>query len=311
MKKYYSNGKLLLTGEYVVLDGALSLAIPTTFGQSLQVETITEPQLIWTSLDEQGFAWFETVFKIEEIATSPAIRNDKISERLFQILNAAKQLNPDFFNTNSGYKVTSRLDFAKNWGLGSSSTLINNVAQWAHVNAFTLLEKTFGGSGYDIACAQYNHPLTYQLQPFNGAQGDITRQVSKINFNPSFKEHLYFVYLNKKQNSRDGIAMYQSNKAQSKTLISEISDITLKMITCQSLNEFDELITYHEKIISKTIKQKPIKERLFNDFNGGIKSLGAWGGDFILVTSENNPKLYFEAKGFETIIPYNDMVLKV
>ena len=39
-KYFYSPGKLLLTGEYVVLDGAKSLAIPTIFGQSLNITSI-------------------------------------------------------------------------------------------------------------------------------------------------------------------------------------------------------------------------------------------------------------------------------
>ena len=47
MQNYYSNGKLLLTGEYVVLDGALSLAIPTRYGQSLTIEPINDSKLIW------------------------------------------------------------------------------------------------------------------------------------------------------------------------------------------------------------------------------------------------------------------------
>ena len=49
-KTYQSNGKLLLTGEYVVLDGALSLAVPTKFGQSMHVENIDQPKIIWKSL---------------------------------------------------------------------------------------------------------------------------------------------------------------------------------------------------------------------------------------------------------------------
>ena len=32
--RFYSNGKLLITGEYVILDGALSLAVPSLLGQS-------------------------------------------------------------------------------------------------------------------------------------------------------------------------------------------------------------------------------------------------------------------------------------
>ena len=53
MKSFYSNGKLLLTGEYAVLDGAKSLAIPVKYGQSLTaVETKTKT-ISWKSLDER------------------------------------------------------------------------------------------------------------------------------------------------------------------------------------------------------------------------------------------------------------------
>ena len=292
----------MLTGEYAVLDGALALAVPTTFGQSLTIEPTDEQQLIWTSFDDKKKVWFETIFELKEIATSQAPRNDKTRNRLVQILNAAKQLNPGFLNKNRGVKVSTHLTFPKNWGLGTSSTLINNMASWAQVDAYNLLDNTFGGSGFDIACAQHDYPVSYQIQGNN-------RFVDPAPFHPSFSDHLYFVFLNKKQNSRDGIAMYHSKKEASKMFISEISDITSKMIVCDSLKEFNKLITAHEILIAKQIQQKPIKQLLFNDFDGDMKSLGAWGGDFILVTSKNNPKNYFKNKGFKTIIPYGDMVL--
>ena len=53
MQTFYSNGKLLITGEYVVLDGALSLALPTKFGQSLIIESINDQKLVWKSFDEK------------------------------------------------------------------------------------------------------------------------------------------------------------------------------------------------------------------------------------------------------------------
>ena len=65
MKRLYSHGKLLLTGEYVVLDGAQSLAIPTSYGQSLTVKPIDESKLIWKSLDENNNLWFEDIFTIQ------------------------------------------------------------------------------------------------------------------------------------------------------------------------------------------------------------------------------------------------------
>ncbi len=46
---FYSNGKLLLTGEYLVLDGAKALALPTKMGQNLQVVTHDKPTISWKS----------------------------------------------------------------------------------------------------------------------------------------------------------------------------------------------------------------------------------------------------------------------
>ena len=300
-KTFYSNGKLLISGEYVVLDGAVSLAIPTKFGQSLTVEPITPSKLIWTSYDASGQIWYENEFSIKDFHSEISIETNEITKRLIQIIKTARTLNPAFLSSTSGFKITTHLDFKNEWGLGTSSTLINNMAQWANIDAFKLLEMTFGGSGYDIACAQHNQPISYQLH--NGKS-----LVKEVNFNPTFKQQLYFVYLNKKQNSREGIAQYKLKKPN-ELLINDISKISDKLIHSKSLSEFESLMTLHEDYISQIIQQKPIKEILFNDFKGCIKSLGAWGGDFILVTSLENPSGYFKNKGFNTIIPFSDMIL--
>jgi mevalonate kinase len=300
-KTFYSNGKLLISGEYVVLDGALSLAIPTKYGQSLTIDPIDEPILIWESFDNQGTVWFQGTFNLSHSQIQQN-QHDETSSRLIQIFNAAKTLNPDFLNTNKGYRITTKLDFPTNWGLGTSSTLINNMAQWANINPYQLLANTFGGSGYDIACAKHDTPITYQIknnQPI----------VHAVNFNPSFKNHLFFVHLNKKQNSREGIKHYRKNKDNSKSRIKEIDAITLKMINSTTLEHFESSIQKHESIISKITNQATIQKTIFNDFTGSIKSLGAWGGDFVLVASKLNPTNYFEKKGYHVIIPYNDMLL--
>ncbi len=301
MQTFFSNGKLLLTAEYVVLDGALSLAIPTEFGQSMVVEPINEPKIIWKSFDETGAIWFEEVVLLNNLSSSNY--DNPFSKRLIEIFNAVKQLNPNFFENSNGFEIATLLDFPRHWGLGTSSTLINNIANWVNVDAYKLLELTFGGSGYDIACAQHSSPLTYQLQP------NKSRTINTVEFNPSFKEQLYFVYLNKKQNSRDGIAQYKSNSTDISASISEINAITLACISCETLTEFNKLITTHESIISKLIKQEPVKHTIFSDFNGSVKSLGAWGGDFVLATSETNPSSYFKDKGFDVILPYSEMVI--
>lgn len=300
---YYSNGKLLISGEYLVLDGALSLAVPTEFGQSLSVEYIDEPYIIWNSLDEKGNSWFQNIFKYEANGMLKQDNDNETANIILQILNAVKQLNPNFINNKQGVKITTSLNFPRYWGLGTSSTLINNIAVWAKVDAYMLLEKTFGGSGYDIACAQNDHPICYHLDCGNP-------KVEIVEFNPSFKEHLYFVYLNKKQNSRDGILKYKEHRKNGKSSIFDLNKITTQMVVCQSLDDFGNLMIKHENIISNIIKLQPVKDVLFNDFNGQIKSLGAWGGDFILAASITNPVHYFRSKGYHTIIPYTEMVLK-
>jgi len=304
VKSYYSNGKLLLTGEYLVLGGALSLALPTQYGQHLKVEEIEASKIVWVSLDERQNVWFETEFNINKNEISHDTRNNtETSNRLFEILKAAQQLNPEFLNSSGGFKITTLLEFPNNWGLGTSSTLINNIASWAQIDAYSLLNLTFGGSGYDIACAQNNTVITYQL-----ASNNNKRLINQVIFNPVFKAHLYFVYLNRKQDSRKGIAQYKKNTSNLSDSINNVNKITQSMIVCNALDDFDKLIDRHEQIISKVIDQEPIKDQLFNDFNGSIKSLGAWGGDFVLATSKSNPIDYFKSKGFETILSFDDMI---
>lgn len=307
MQTFYSHGKLLLTAEYVVLDGAKALALPTKFGQTLTVTSIKEQKIIWDSIDYKGNVWFHDQFMLSngEISTSYTGRNDNdISKRLIAILNAAKTLNPEFLNTKKGYKITTTLEFANNWGLGSSSTLLNNIAQWAKVDAFKLSHATFGGSGYDIACAQNNSVITYTLT-------NSKPLVKRILFNKPFESQLFFVHLNRKQNSRDSIKTYRDNMVNSDKVILKINDITCKLIASNTIEYFNNLLGEHEALIGKITKQTPIKNRLFSDFKHQIKSLGGWNGDFILATGKKEyVHSYFTSKGYNTIISFKGMILQ-
>ncbi|MDH5413555.1 MAG: GYDIA family GHMP kinase [Flavobacteriaceae bacterium] len=309
MTSIYSNGKLLLTGEYVVIDGAKALAFPTSFGQGLEINTLNEPVLIWESYLNDGSKWLQVEFDLPtlKIITATFDSNkegggDILAENLLHILLEAKKLNNFFLSKKQGLLVKSTLTFPINWGLGSSSTLINNIAQWAGVDAFKLLRKTFGGSGYDIACAQNNQAIIYSLK-------DHKPRVEKVHFDPVFKDQLYFVHLNKKQNSREGIAQYQKNKKDVDTCVKQISDLTNEIIICKDLICFEKIIIEHEQIISGIIKQKLVQVEFFSDYFGQTKSLGAWGGDFILATGNEDTPLYFKKKGFNTIISYEEMIL--
>ncbi|WP_299013074.1 GYDIA family GHMP kinase [uncultured Polaribacter sp.] len=307
---FYSNGKLLLTGEYLVLDGAKSLALPTKFGQDLVVEKIKENQIIWGSFTSTGACWFEAVFDLNKMRLINATFNsDKegsaefVAETLLDILKEAKRMNPSFLATANGFVVKTNLTFPRDWGLGSSSTLINSIAAWAKVDAFQLLWNSFKGSGYDIACAQNNTPIFYQIN-------DKKPLVNQVEFNPSFKENLFFVHLNQKQDSKEGIAKFRESGVNFDKEIKRISEIADEFLKANSVLKLNELIVEHEQIISEIIKIQPVKEKLFSDYNlGEIKSLGAWGGDFVLVTGNTETPSYFKNKGFETILTYEEMIL--
>jgi len=309
MSRYYSNGKLLLTGEYAVLDGAVSLAVPTKFGQDLTIEPIQEPELIWGSFTHTGACWFEAIFDLPKLRLKNATFNSDvegsaefIAETLQTILSEARKLNPDFLQTKSGYIVKTNLSFPRNWGLGSSSTLINNVADWANIDAYKLLWNAFSGSGYDIACAQNESPIFYQLENKKPI-------VKQVDFNPTYKEELFFVHLNKKQNSRDGIAQYKKNNQHIQKEITAISNLSNEFVKANSVKDLDKIIEEHERIVSSIIKLNPVKKELFSDYFGAVKSLGAWGGDFVLVTGNEDTPNYFKQKGFETVLLYSEMIL--
>ncbi|WP_273568147.1 GYDIA family GHMP kinase [Maribacter halichondriae] len=300
-QEFYSNGKLLVSGEYAILDGAQGWAVPTKFGQYLRVTKKTSQNLFWKSLDHKGKIWFEGIYKTEPLEEVESSHPDT-SKMLLKILSEAQRLNTDFLHSTQGYEIETELTFPKDWGLGSSSTLINTIAEWADVNAFELLAATFGGSGYDIACAQHDHAILYKLKNKRPA-------VEEIVFNPHFKDRLYFIYLNKKQNSREGIAAYRQRKIDKNALIEQITEITQEMVSSTALDDFNRLLALHEKTLSEVLGIPTVQERLFSDYFGKVKSLGAWGGDFVLATGNENTTDYFMKKGYETIIPYSEMVL--
>ena len=298
MTEFYSHGKLLISAEYAVLDGAKALALPTKLGQSLEVKPIESPEIRWKSFDHNGKLWFETTLQLPSFEANVT---NETAKRLSECFLAIAKLQPGCFVAHNGFEMHSRLEFPQNWGLGSSSTLINNLAQWAKVDAYKLLAATFGGSGYDIACAQHPYPITFQKN-LNSSP-----KVEKAVFNPPFKDQLFFVHHNQKRNSRDAIAAYEALKKGEKLDFSELNALTDALFVATTLEEFEVLMSKHETIVGNLIQHPPIKASHFSDYNGAIKSLGAWGGDFFLATGTEQQ--YFKDKGYNTIIPFKEMVL--
>ena len=330
IQNYHANGKFLLTGEYLILRGALSLALPLKLGQTLSVET-RHGTLQWDAHKPDGH-WFSVSLDPENLEIIHCTDQNK-AEKLAHILQAVKSLNTNAFEGND-LKFTTRLDFDPNWGLGSSSTLIANLAQWANVNPYELLKLTFGGSGYDIACATAEGPIYYQLiekesdclekgffesplPPLKGGsakrQSETTRKIEPVYFQPSFAEHLFFVYQGQKQSSSKEVKAFleKTNPIDLQKDIEAVSEISRAVPKCETLDDFSLLMQCHERIIAHCIGQTPVQKR-FPDFEGTLKSLGAWGGDFILAATEwdeNRVREYFKKNDLEVVFRYNDLIL--
>ena len=308
IQNFYGNGKLLISGEYFVLDGAVALALPTIFGQKLMVshKPSFNPTLTWRSYDEKGEVWFESEYEFWHfrcLRENPSSKALKLQELLLEV----RKENSHFLRENVDVEVTTKTNFPLHWGLGSSSTHIFNIAQWAYVNPFKLLFETTGGSGYDIACAQAEGPIFYQLK-------ESMPSWSLVDFNPSFKENLYFVYLGTKKDSAQAVKDYRERGSASKDSINIVNALTKAMAVAGDLCDFEELVVEHEDFVSRYMDLEPIKKTTFSDFWGTMKSLGAWGGDFALVTSEESPtatREYFKRKlGHDVIFSYRDIILE-
>ena len=287
-----------------MLSGAKALALPLKTGQHLTVAESREHKLHWRAIEPEGL-WFQCIFNLPELDVDFAPERE-FCEKLKTILLAARALNSDFLkNENSGFEVDTILEFDPDYGFGSSSTLISNIARWAGIDPFKLQKLTFEGSGYDIACATAKSPIIYRLV-------DHRPVISEIRFSPPFKDNIYFVYSGHKQRTSDSLSEF-AKSAFDKTDVDAISTITQKITEAQKLDTFEHLLNEHEDRMSKILKLPKVKDLYFPDHHGTVKSLGAWGGDFMLMTFGDDPgevKKYLNHKGFDVFYRYEEIVHK-
>ncbi len=300
---FKANGKLLITGEYLVMEGAKALALPLKRGQQLHISPNNSQQLRWKAIHEKGL-WFEATFSLPklEILTSSQL---KLGIRLQEILKFTQGLSGQFLSQSNGFDIESYMDFLPEYGFGSSSTLIANLASWSAADPFELQRLSFGGSGYDIACATATGPIVYCL--INGQPFTVDAA-----FNPSFSEKLFFVYLGKKQRSSQSILEFQQKASFKQSHIQQVNELTAQFIQATNLETFESLVHEHETLMSSILKRPRVQSQLFANYEGSVKSLGGWGGDFVLVSSHMPPedfKLDMKKRGFETCFSYESLVL--
>jgi mevalonate kinase len=302
----HANGKILISGEYLVMQGATALAVPLKAGQELSLEVgDKEGILSWESYDTEGI-WFRGFFSLPDLAVLES-SDETIAQRLKKLLLAARSLNSLFLSETNGLKAITRLGFNRNWGFGSSSTVISLVARWAGIQPMELHRLSSSGSGYDVACSVAESPVLFKIQ-------DNNPQVIPVNFNPPDAENMVLVYLGNKQHSDTEVENYkQQSRGDLSRQIQRISEISLLLAKESNLEELMNLLTEHENIIAGILGRKTVKDLLFPDFKGVVKSLGAWGGDFVLAVSamgEAYIRDYFTGKSRLTLVPYSSLALK-
>lgn len=259
---------------------------------------------MWICYDEHGEKWFSSHISLYDFSAVDTT-DEAVSKTLQKMLKNCVRLNSEFLSKWNGFKVETTLTFPRDWGLGSSSTLYCLLGEWADINPLELYFKVANGSGYDVACGLAESPITYICS-------DDEVGYTAIDYAPTFSKQLYFVHLGQKQSSDDAIKDYIKKVKNKKKLVADITDITEQVLEATTLATFEGLLDQHEAIISDAMGYTTAKELHFSDYWGSVKSLGAWGGDFVLATSsksEAETAAYFHDKGFKTAVPYKDMIL--
>jgi mevalonate kinase len=307
-----ANGKLLLTGEYFVLDGALALAVPVIYGQRFSVMPADGPagSVEWASIDNVGNNWFKGLFHSTADGTASysvsSHSDENTAQRIIQLLDTAAGLQPELAHLPP-IRIETRLEFPRTWGLGSSSTLVHGLASWLDIDPYLLLESSFGGSGYDLACAGAGGPILYRLE-------DGRPVVEPIRLDWPFRDHLHFIHLENKQDSREGIWHYQNHlKGNLEDAVSTIDRLTRSAVDAADIHQFMAILDEHEAFVARSLDLARVMSHRFPDFNGSIKSLGAWGGDFALAASTDDPDTvfrYFAERGYPTVISWHDLVIE-
>lgn len=289
---YQASCKLMLFGEYLVLEGSNSLAFPLKYSQSLEVTP--GKSFTWESYSRNG-RWFEMkLHKDLNIDETNDEEKAKILQGLIQHIHRSKP-SLDMLNT---FRV--RANFNMQWGIGSSSTLISILAQWSGLDPYELSQRSFGGSGYDIACATASQMITYRMED---------KVANPVELNEAVTDKLLFIYSGSKQSSKDEIKRFEKSTTQESD-ISTMDDIINQALAAKSIEEFEVQIDRSEDLLSPILGLEKLKQHIFADYEYSIKSLGAWGGDFFLATyrDSNEARDYFREKGYETMFTYNELL---
>ena len=271
MSQFRSSGKLLLSGEYWVLHGAEALAMATIKGQTLHYE-YADCELHWVAKDSEDRVWMDCVASQDP--------------HLSRILNAVQKLNGSLPHRG---RVSTQLEFNRNWGWGSSSSLIDLIAQWTGLDPMELHFETSEGSGFDVACARAGGAIAYQK---TGPRSAVWNNVASAHWP---HEHFGLVYLGGKQDSQREVAKKRREPLASE--LDAISALSRHLASSSNAEAWMQGIDELEDRTASWLGMERVQKR-FPGVRATIKSLGAWGGDFALAVAKDPEDLaYFSLNG--------------
>jgi mevalonate kinase len=254
-----------------VLHGAEALAIATEKGQTLRYED-ADCELHWVAKDSEDRVWMDCVASQDP--------------HLSRILNAVEKLKG---NLPRRGRVTTQLEFNRNWGWGSSSSLIDLVAQWTGLDPMELHFETSEGSGFDVACARAGGAIAYQK---TGPQSAVWKNVASAHWP---HEHFGLVYLGGKQDSQREVAKIRREPLASE--LDAISALSRHLASSKDVDAWSQAIDELEDRTASWLGMERVQKR-FPGVRATIKSLGAWGGDFALAVAQDPEDLaYFSLNG--------------
>lgn len=289
----------MITSEYVALRAAEVLALPLRLGQQILMVPQEGEAVYWESFEPNG-KWFELAFHSQTLAILTASDEAK-AKRLVEIVAEIRKQNPSFLS--GAWWVRTDLEFDPAFGMGSSSTLLALLCDAAQVNSFPVLQNTFGGSGYDLACAFAHQPIVYRM-------GSDSPSYKEVSLSPKITDHLFFVYSGNKMVSSGEVKKFSSISLSAEQ-IDFFSRLTQELLNTTDHKTAAQLLERHEQKMADILEQPVLKTR-FPDFDGCVKSMGAWGGDFFLAICDEVEmgKAYFREKGFSVLYTYNEIVLE-
>jgi mevalonate kinase len=295
---FFSKAKIILLGEYAVMHGAQAICLPLATGQKMTAIPADHSLIRWTwNYKKEDLADFSLDCHSLEVHKI-LIGNP---EWVINLLRLIRLQNPGFLK--QGFHLHFENYFPAQWGLGSSSATISSLCRYAGINPYLINYELTGGSGADIACTTQTKWFTYQK---TASAPDIWKIIQDY----PFAENTFFIYSGHKQATASHLKKIKFPEATASSLCKEVNRLVNEFLVADDISKTEAIIKEHENLISETIQQPPVGLQ-FPDFDGQIKSLGAWGGDFFMAISRSGystVKKYFQQKGYETVFSWNELV---